>query len=64
MHPPQACLTEQQVQRHLERTNWCPPYSGYHLCYPSQRQPTPAFALLVWCAAVSESANPASLDLL
>ncbi|WP_284948006.1 LysR family transcriptional regulator [Acidisoma cladoniae] len=27
--------------------DWCPPYSGYHLYYPSRRQPTPAFALLV-----------------
>ena len=26
---------------------WCEPFSGYHLYYPSQRQPTPAFALLV-----------------
>lgn len=27
--------------------DWCPPYSGYHLYYPSRRQPSPAFALLV-----------------
>jgi DNA-binding transcriptional LysR family regulator len=27
--------------------DWCPPYPGYHLYYPSRRQPTPAFALLV-----------------
>ena len=27
--------------------DWCPPYSGYHLYYPSRRQPTPAFTLLV-----------------
>jgi DNA-binding transcriptional LysR family regulator len=27
--------------------DWCPPYAGYHLYYPSRRQPTPAFALLV-----------------
>lgn len=26
---------------------WCPPYPGYHLYYPSRRQPTPAFSLLV-----------------
>ncbi len=26
---------------------WCEPFSGYHLYYPSRRQPTPAFALLV-----------------
>jgi DNA-binding transcriptional LysR family regulator len=27
--------------------DWCSPFSGYHLYYPSRRQPTPAFALLV-----------------
>jgi DNA-binding transcriptional LysR family regulator len=27
--------------------DWCPPYSGYHLYYPSRRQQTPAFALLL-----------------
>jgi DNA-binding transcriptional LysR family regulator len=26
---------------------WCKPLPGYHLYYPSRRQPTPAFALLV-----------------
>ena len=27
--------------------DWCPPYSGYHLYYPSRRQHTPAFVLLL-----------------
>jgi DNA-binding transcriptional LysR family regulator len=27
--------------------DWCPPFSGYHLYYPSRRQAAPAFALLV-----------------
>jgi DNA-binding transcriptional LysR family regulator len=27
--------------------DWCPPYAGYHLYYPSRRQPTAAFTLLV-----------------
>src|SRR5262245_53895852 len=27
--------------------DWCPPYSGYHLYYPSRRQPSAAFALVV-----------------
>jgi DNA-binding transcriptional LysR family regulator len=26
---------------------WCPAWPGYHLYYPSRRQPSPAFALLV-----------------
>jgi DNA-binding transcriptional LysR family regulator len=28
-------------------SDWCPPFSGYHLYYPSRRQHTPAFAILV-----------------
>jgi DNA-binding transcriptional LysR family regulator len=49
-----AYLPEDQVQTHLADgrliralTDWCPPFSGYHLYYPSRRQQTPAFALLV-----------------
>ena len=49
-----AYLPEEQVQVHLAEgrlvrvlADWCPPSSGYHLYYPSRRQPTPAFALLV-----------------
>ena len=49
-----AYLTEQQVRTHLDSgelvrvlANWCPPYSGYHLYYPSRRQPSAAFALVV-----------------
>lgn len=26
--------------------DWCPPFAGYHLYYPSRRQSSPAFALL------------------
>jgi len=49
-----AYLTEGHVQPfisqgHLVRVlaDWCPPFSGYHLYYPSRRQPSPAFSLLV-----------------
>lgn len=38
-------VTEGRLVRLL--ADWCPPFSGYHLYYPSRRQPTPAFALLV-----------------
>ena len=41
----QACLADGRLVRVL--ADWCPPFSGYHLYYPSRRQPTPAFALLV-----------------
>jgi DNA-binding transcriptional LysR family regulator len=49
-----AYVPEDTVQSHLADgrlirvlADWCPPYPGYHLYYPSRRQPTPAFALLV-----------------
>lgn len=49
-----AYLPEEQVQEHLKTgelirvlSDWCPPFAGYHLYYPSRRQPTPAFALLL-----------------
>jgi DNA-binding transcriptional LysR family regulator len=41
----QAHLAEGSLKRVLE--DWCLPYSGYHLYYPSRRQPSAAFALLV-----------------
>jgi DNA-binding transcriptional LysR family regulator len=34
-----------RLERVLE--DWCLPYSGYHLWYPSGRQSSPAFAVLV-----------------
>ena len=41
----QSLLAEGKLIRVLE--DWCAPFPGYHLYYPSRRQPTPAFALLV-----------------
>jgi DNA-binding transcriptional LysR family regulator len=41
----QAQLADGRLVRVL--ADWCPPFPGYHLYYPSRRQPTPAFALLV-----------------
>ena len=49
-----AYLPEDQVRPHLAAgrlvrvlEDWCPPFAGYHLYYPSHRQHTPAFALLI-----------------
>jgi DNA-binding transcriptional LysR family regulator len=49
-----AYLPEEHVRDALARgalvrvlADWCPPFPGYHLYYPSRRQPTPAFALLL-----------------
>ncbi|APT60107.1 LysR family transcriptional regulator [Roseomonas gilardii] len=41
----QPYVTDGRLVRVLE--DWCEPFSGYHLYYPSRRQPTPAFALIV-----------------
>ncbi len=49
-----AYLPEDQVQDHIAEgrlvrvlADWCPLFPGYHLYYPSRRQSSPAFALLV-----------------
>jgi DNA-binding transcriptional LysR family regulator len=49
-----AFLPDTHLQRHLDSgalvrvlADWCPPFPGYHLYYPSRRQPTAAFSLLV-----------------
>jgi len=49
-----AYLAETQVQPHLDSgrlvrllADWCPPFPGFHLYYPSRRQPTPAFTVLL-----------------
>jgi DNA-binding transcriptional LysR family regulator len=49
-----AYLPEGLVQPHIAKgrlkrvlEDWCPAYPGYHLYYPSRRQPSAAFAILV-----------------
>ena len=49
-----SVLPEGQVQEYLTAgglvrvlSTWCQPFAGYHLYYPSRRQPSPAFTLLV-----------------
>lgn len=49
-----AYLPEDVVQLHISKKrlvrvlkDWCQPYTGYHLYYPSRRQPSAAFALMV-----------------
>ena len=49
-----AYLPEGLVQPHINKgrlkrvlADWCPPYPGYHLYYPTRRQPSAAFTLLV-----------------
>ena len=49
-----ACVLEDRVAAHLADgrlvrvlADWCAPFSGYHLYYPSRRQPAAAFAVVV-----------------
>lgn len=49
-----AFLPEDQVQAYIDNGrlvrvlgDWCPPFPGYHLYYPSRRQPSLAFRVLV-----------------
>ncbi|KJZ64524.1 LysR family transcriptional regulator [Pseudomonas fluorescens] len=48
-----AYMPEDLVQEHVAQgrlirvlADWCEPFSGYHLYYPSRRQSSPAFTLL------------------
>lgn len=38
-------IAEGRLIRVLE--DWCPPFEGYYLYYPSRKQPSPAFSLVV-----------------
>lgn len=49
-----AFLPEGELEPHMEQgrlvrvlQEWCPPFPGYHLYYPSRRQHSPAFSLVV-----------------
>jgi len=49
-----AYIPEDLAEPHLAKgylkrvlRDWCAPFPGYHLYYPSRRQSSPAFALLV-----------------
>jgi DNA-binding transcriptional LysR family regulator len=49
-----AYLPEDTVAPHLERgklvsvlENWCAPFPGYHLYYPSRRESAPALSLVI-----------------
>jgi DNA-binding transcriptional LysR family regulator len=45
---PEGLVQEAVAQGRLTRVleDWCEPFSGYHLYYPSRRQTSPAFTLL------------------
>ena len=59
-----ALLPEDELMPHIETgklvrvlSDWCPKFAGYHLYYPSRRQPSPAFSLLVKALRV-DAAGP------
>lgn len=49
-------LSDGSLVRVLE--DWCPPFAGYHLYYPSRRQPSPAFSLVVKALRVDAAGPP------
>ena len=60
-----ACILSDHVEAHLADgrlvrvlEDWCPPFAGYHLYYPSRRQPAPAFSLLVEALRYREPRAP------
>ena len=49
-----AFLPEEEFAPHIEEgrlvrvlQDWCPPFPGFHLYYPSRRHPSPAFSLVL-----------------
>jgi DNA-binding transcriptional LysR family regulator len=49
-----ALLPEDELMPHIEAgalvrvlEDWCPTFTGYHLYYPSRRQPSPAFSIVL-----------------
>jgi DNA-binding transcriptional LysR family regulator len=57
-----SLLPEDELMVHIDAgrlvrvlQDWCPKFAGYHLYYPSKRQPSPAFSLVVKALRFSAS---------
>ncbi|MEO8654887.1 MAG: LysR substrate-binding domain-containing protein, partial [Ramlibacter sp.] len=57
-----ALLPEDELKAHIESgelvrvlEDWCPKFAGYHLYYPSRRQPSPAFSLVAQALRISSA---------
>ena len=57
-----ALLPEDELMPHIEAgklvrvlLDWCPKFAGYHLYYPSRRQPSPAFSLMLQALRISSA---------
>lgn len=60
-----AYVHEDVVREHLRDgclvqvlDDWCPPFPGYHLYYPSRRHPSPAFTMLVEALRFQKPESP------
>lgn len=58
-----AFLPEEEFAPHIEEgrlvpvlEDWCAPFEGYYLYYPSRRQPSPAFSLVVAALRAQDTA--------
>ncbi len=61
-----AFLPEDEFGSHIKNGHlvrvleqWCRPFPGYYLYYPSRKQPSPAFSLVVEALRVSRKRRPA-----
>ncbi|EOG8283783.1 LysR family transcriptional regulator [Salmonella enterica subsp. enterica serovar Newport] len=66
-----AFLPEEEFETHIEDgrlvrvlEQWCKPFPGYYLYYPSRKQLSPAFSLVVEALRVSRKRKPASESLI
>jgi DNA-binding transcriptional LysR family regulator len=57
-------LPEDEIMEYIEAghlvrvlEDWCPKFAGYHLYYPSRRQPSPAFSLVVNALRFNDTAR-------
>ena len=57
-----ALLPEDELMPHIEAgmlvrvlSDWCPKFASYHLYYPSRRQPSPAFSLVLQALRISSA---------
>ena len=57
-----ALLPEDELMPHIEAgmlvrvlSDWCPKFAGYHLYYPSRRQRSPAFSLVLQALRISSA---------
>jgi DNA-binding transcriptional LysR family regulator len=60
-----AFLPEEEFAPHIEEgrlvrvlEDWCAPFEGYYLYYPSRRQPSPAFSLVVDALRMASPGGP------